>query len=51
MTHVEVKNEFLEKHTWELWMIFLMKMVTSLVFLMDDLTFLVFCEKEFNMTD
>jgi predicted MFS family arabinose efflux permease len=51
MTHVEVKNEFLEKHTWELWMIFIMKMVTSLVFLMDDLTFLVFCEKEFNMTD
>ena len=27
-----------------------MKLVTSLVFLIDDLTFLVFCEYEFNMT-
>lgn len=46
----ELPNEFFDKHTWELWIIFILKMVTSLVFLIDDLTFLVFCEYEFNMT-
>jgi MFS family permease len=46
----ELPDEFFEKHTWELWVIFLLKLITSLVFLIDDLTFLVFCEYEFNMT-
>ena len=46
----EVNKEFFEKQSWELWVIFIMKMVTSLVFLIDDLTFLVYCEYEFNMT-
>lgn len=49
-TRSEVNREFMEKQTWELWTIFIMKLVTSLVFLIDDLTFLVFCEYEFNMT-
>ena len=30
-------------------MIFIVKLITSLVFLIDDLTFLVFCEYEFKM--
>lgn len=38
------------KQTWELWVIFIMKLTSSLVFLIDDLTFLVFCEYEFGMT-
>lgn len=36
--------------TWELWSIFIMKWATSIMFLIDDLTFLVFCQYEFNMT-
>lgn len=32
-----------------MWVIFLLKLITSLVFLIDDLTFLVFCEYEFKM--
>lgn len=46
----DIPNEFFEKHTWELWIIFILKLMTSLVFLIDDLTFLVFCEYEFGMT-
>ena len=46
----QVNRDFLEKQTWELWVIFLMKLTTSLIFLIDDLTFLVFCEYEFNMS-
>lgn len=46
----ELPNEFFEKHTWELWVIFILKLITSLIFLIDDLTFLVFCEYEFKMT-
>jgi hypothetical protein len=49
-TRSEVNKEFFEKQSWELWVIFIMKMVTSLVFLIDDLTFLVYCEYEFQMT-
>jgi len=49
-TRSEVNRDFMDKQTWELWTIFIMKLVTSLVFLIDDLTFLVFCEYEFNMT-
>lgn len=45
----DLPNEFFEMHTWELWVIFILKLITSLVFLIDDLTFLVFCEYEFKM--
>lgn len=46
----DLPNEFFEKHTWELWIIFILKLLTSLIFLIDDLTFLVFCEYEFRMS-
>ena len=42
-------HDFFVWHTWELWVIFLVKLITSLVFLIDDLTFLVFCEYEFKL--
>ena len=45
-----VNKEFFEKQTWELWVIMIMKLVSSLVFLIDDLTFLVYCEYEFGMS-
>jgi hypothetical protein len=46
----EVNREFFENQSFELWCIFIMKLVTSLLFLIDDLTFLVYCEYEFGMT-
>ena len=50
MTRSELNREFLHQQTWEIWIIFIMKLITSLIFLIDDLTFLVFCEYEFGMT-
>jgi sugar phosphate permease len=49
-TRNEVNAEFYAKQTWELWIIFTTKFLSSLMFLIDDLTFLVFCQYEFNMT-
>jgi len=46
----EVNAEFFDKATWELWVIFIIKLFASLMFLIDDLTFLVFCQYEFGMT-
>ena len=36
--------------TIEIWMIIFVKFVTSLIFLIDDLTFLLYCQYEYHMT-
>lgn len=50
ITREEIVQDFYEKQTWELWIIFISKLLVSLMFLIDDLTFLVFCQYEFGMT-
>lgn len=46
----EINVEFGRQQTFEIWVIFIFKFFTSLVFLIDDLTFLLFCIYEFHMT-
>lgn len=46
----EINVEFGRQQTFEIWIIFIFKFFTSLVFLIDDLTFLLFCIYEFHMT-
>ncbi len=46
----EINVEFGRQQTFEIWLIFIFKFFTSLVFLIDDLTFLLFCIYEFHMT-
>lgn len=46
----EINVEFGRQQTFELWLIFIFKFFTSLVFLIDDLTFLLYCLYEFHMT-
>ena len=46
----EINALFRYQQTFELWLIFLFKFLTSLIFLIDDLTFLLYCEYEYHMT-
>jgi hypothetical protein len=50
LSRSELNREFMKQMSWEIWIIFMMKLISSLIFLIDDLTFLVFCEYEFGMT-
>lgn len=45
----EINGEFSRHQTFEIWLIFIFKFLTSLIFLIDDLTFLLFCIYEFHM--
>ena len=36
--------------TCEIWIIFIVKLGTSIIFLIDDLTFLLYCMNEYGMT-
>ena len=49
-TRVEIEEEFTKQQTFELWLIFIFKFLTSLIILIDDLTFLLFCQYEFQMS-
>ena len=42
-TRSEVNKIFRDQATFELWIIFVIKLITSLIFLIDDLTFLLYC--------
>lgn len=46
----ELNSEFSEQSTFELWTIFILKFLTSLIFLIDDLTFLLYCMYEYKMS-
>jgi MFS family permease len=45
-----VSNAFKQQQTWEIWLIFIIKLFTSIIFLIDDLTFLLYCQYEYKMT-
>lgn len=49
-TRTEIERVFREQQTFELWIIFVFKFLTSLIILIDDLTFLLFCQYEFKMS-
>ncbi len=46
----QINAVFKEQQTFELWMMITFKFLTSLIFLIDDLTFLLYCEYEYHMT-
>jgi MFS family permease len=50
LSREDLNREFNDKQKWELWVVFVIKLFTSMMFLIDDLTFLVFCQYEFGMT-
>jgi MFS family permease len=39
----DINKVFKEQQTYEIWMIFVFKLITSIIFLIDDLTFLLYC--------
>ena len=49
-TRAEIEKVFREQQTFEIWIIFIFKFLTSLIILIDDLTFLLFCQYEFKMS-
>lgn len=49
-SRTELFRIFKEQMTFEIWIIFIIKLVTSVIFLIDDLTFLLFCQYEFGMS-
>ena len=46
----DINKVFKQQQTFEIWMLFIFKLITSIIFLIDDLTFLLYCEYEFHMT-
>ena len=49
-SRAEVNRLFYEQQTLELWIIYLIKCCTAMIFLIDDLTFLLYCEAEYHMS-
>lgn len=46
----EINRIFCEQQTFELWIILVIKLVISMIFVIDDLTFLLYCQYEYNMS-
>lgn len=46
----DLNQTFTSQMTWELFIVLITKFICSLMFLIDDLTFIVFCQYEFKMT-
>ena len=49
-SRTDISKIFKQQQTFEIWMMFVFKLITSVIFLIDDLTFLLYCEYEFHMT-
>ena len=49
-SRADINRVFKEQQSFEIWMMFVFKLITSIIFLIDDLTFLLYCEYEFHMT-
>lgn len=49
-SRAEVNRVFCEQQTFELWVIFIIKLFTSMIFVIDDLTFLLYCQYEYGMS-
>lgn len=48
-TRAEINKDFFDHQTFEFWVLIVIKFLTSLIFLIDDLTFLLYCMYEFHM--
>lgn len=46
----EVNRVFCEQQTFELWVIYVIKLFISMIFVIDDLTFLLYCQYEYGMS-
>jgi fucose permease len=49
-SRADINKVFKQQQSFEIWMLFIFKLITSVIFLIDDLTFLLYCEYEFHMT-